>query len=130
MLVISTDCEDKMPRARPEPWDYDQRQKAKALMTKFCGDRETVCAVMGCKASDLAWLCQQAFGMNYTTALRTFELEGKAILKMAYFDAAVDDKNSKALDLMAREHLGMLGPVERRRKVKAEVDARAKETDF
>ena len=99
-------------------------------MTKFCGDKETLCASMGCKQSDLAWLCQQAFGLTYTAAVRKFELEGKAILKMAYFDAAVKDKNSKALDLMAREHLGMLGPVERRRKVKAETEKIEKETDF
>ena len=49
---------------------------------------------------------------------------------MAYFDAAVKDKNSKALDLMAREHLDMLGPVERRRKVAREVKAKQEETEF
>ena len=119
-----------MPRTRPDPWTDAEAAKAKKLMTKFCGDKETMCAAMGCRQSDLAWLCQQAFGLTYAAAREKFELEGKAILKMAYFDAAVKDKNSKALDLMAREHLGMLGPVERRREVKAKTDAKAKETTF
>lgn len=119
-----------MPRTRPEPWNDAQKEKVRNLMVKFCGDRDTICAVMDCKAADLAWLCTQAFGLTYTAALKKFELEGKAILKSAYFDAAVDDKNSKALDLMAREHLGMLGPVERRRQVAKEVKQAEESTDF
>ena len=119
-----------MPRKYPDPWTEDQAEQARALMTKFCGEKETLCAVMGCRSADLPYLCQKAFGMNYVTALRTFELEGKAILRMAYFDAAVEDKNSKALDLMAREHLGMLGPVERRRKVARQVQAEEEATEF
>ena len=119
-----------MPRTPPEPWTEEEAAKARALMTKFCGDQDTICAVMGCKAEDIPWLCTKAFGKNYATALRTFELEGKAILRMAYFDAAVEDKNSKALDLMAREHLGMLGPVERRRKVAKDVRREEENTDF
>jgi len=117
-------------RRRPVPWNDEQAKRVRNLLTKFCGDKETVCAVMGCRQGDLNWLCRNAFGMTYAQSVASFELEGKAILKMAYFDAAVNDKNSKALDLMAREHLGMLGPVERRRKVKAEVEKKEKETDF
>lgn len=113
---------------RPDPWDDSQVEKVRNLLTKFCNDNATVCAVMGCHKSDLNWLCRQAFGVPFKEAARRFELEGKAILKMAYFDAAVKDKNSKALDLMAREHLDMLGPVERRRKVKAETDAKAEKS--
>jgi len=120
---------------RPEPWNDGQIEKVRNLLTKFCNDAATVCAVMGCRKGDLNWLCRQAFDMSFNETAKKFELEGKAILKMAYFDAAVKDKNSKALDLMAREHLDMLGPVERRRKVKAEADARAErekaeEVDF
>lgn len=119
-----------MARTRPDPWTEEQAEKVQAMMMKFAGDKETLCAAMGCKADDLAWLCQQAFGMNYATALNTYELQGRAILKMAYFDAAVEDKNSKALDLMAREHLGMLGPVERRRKVAKQTQREEEMTDF
>ena len=119
-----------MARKYPEPWDEQQAEKVRELMVKFCGDKDTLCAVMGCRAADLPYLCQKAFGMNYVTALKTFELEGKAVLKMAYYDAAVEDKNSKALDLMAREHLGMLGPVERRRQVAKKVRAEEEDTEF
>ena len=113
---------------RPSPWNAEEVEKVRNLLTKFCNDNATVCAVMGCHKSDLNWLCRQAFGSPFKETAKRFELEGKAILKMAYFDAAVKDKNSKALDLMAREHLDMLGPVERRRKVKAETDAKAEKS--
>ena len=119
-----------MPRKRPEPWNQTQIEKVRNLMTKFCSDPETICAVMDCRKDDLAYLCREAFGLNFKEAVKRFEMEGKATLKMAYFDAAVKDKNSKALDLMAREHLDMLGPVERRRKVAREVKAKQEETEF
>ena len=112
---------------RPTPWDESQVKQVRSLLTKFCNDESTVCAVMDCRKKDLNWLCRQAFGLTFRDAAKKFELEGKAILKMAYFDAAVDDKNSKALDLMAREYLDMLGPVEHRRKVKAETEAKAEQ---
>jgi len=111
-----------MSSAKPVAWTQDEAKRVREMLMKFCGDEDTVCAVMGCRKSQLNWLCREAFGLPYAQAARKFELEGKAILKMAYFDAAVDG-NSKALDLMAREHLDMLGPVERRRKVAAEAKA-------
>lgn len=119
-----------MPRARPEPWDEEQADTARQLMMKFCGDPETLCAYMECSKADLTWLCRKAYGLSYPEARAKYELKGKAILRMAYYDAAVDDKNSKALDLLSREHLGMLGPVERRRKAATDARQAAEETDF
>ena len=117
--------------ARPQPWNDDQIAQVKGLLSSFNSDAETVCAVMDCRREDLNWLCRQAFGPNVTfaKAVRKYELVGKARLKSALFKAA-EDGNSKALDMMAREHLEMMGPVERRRKVAREVRAKQEETDF
>ena len=115
----------------PPPWNEEQIAQVKGLLSSFCNDAETVCAVMDCKKDDLNWLCRQAFGQNMTFAksVRKYELVGKARLKSALFKAA-EDGNSKALDMMAREHLMMLGPVERRRKVKRETELKEQNTDF
>lgn len=119
-----------MAAAKPTPWDDDQKQKVRNLLTKFCGDKETICAVMECRQGDLNWLCRNAFGLTYAQAKEKFELEGKAKLRMAYYDAAIGGKNAKALEIVTREHLGIPGPVERRHKVLAEEEAKAKEVDF
>jgi len=112
-----------MARQRPEPWDDDQKKQVVGLLSSFNNDEDTVCAVMDCHRDDLNWLCRQAFdNLTFAQAVRKYELVGKARLKTALFKAA-EDGNSKALDLMAREHLDMLGPVERRRKVAAEAKA-------
>ncbi len=117
---------------RPEPWSDEQVAQVKALLYTFNGDAETICAAMDCRRDDLNWLCRKAFGPNMTfaKAVRKYELVGKARLKQALFKAA-EDGNSKALDMMAREHLEMMGPIERRRKVKADTERKkAADVDF
>lgn len=118
-----------MARARPDPWDAEQVKNVKGLLTTFCGDRETVCAVMDCARGDLDWLCRQAFGLTFAKAVEKFELVGKARIKSALFQAA-EGGNAKALDIMCREHLDILGPVERRHKIAREVRQAEEETDF
>ena len=55
---------------------------------------------------------------------------GVARVRQALFKAAIEDRNSKALDMFAREMLG-LGAVEtRRRKTAAAEAAEQEETDF
>jgi hypothetical protein len=116
---------------RPQPWSAEQVAQVKGLLSSFNGDVETVCAVMDCRRDDLNWLCRQAFGpsMTFAKAVHKYELVGKARLKSALFKAA-EDGNTKALDMLAREHLEMMGPVERRRKVAKEMRDKQEETDF
>ena len=107
-----------MARARPEPWSDSQVAQAKGLMMSLAlsddEPRATMCDVMECAPSDLDWLCKQAFGLSFASAKKKFERVGKARLRSALFKAA-EDCNRSALDLLAREHLGYMGPVERRK---------------
>ncbi|MBR3653220.1 MAG: hypothetical protein IKN60_04630 [Bacteroidales bacterium] len=117
-------------RERPKPWGDDECEKVKELIESGVTEPETIAAVMGCRVSDLGWLCNQAFHLTLKETLRKFSLMGVARVRQALFKAAIEDRNSKALDMFAREMLG-LGAVEtRRRKTAAAEAAEQEETDF
>jgi len=111
-----------------QPWTDEQAREVKQTLMAFNGMAE-VCAVVNCKAVDLNWLCRQAFGMPFRQAMENFQTVGRASLRRALFDAALDG-NAKALDTLVREQLGM-GPVEARRRTAAKAEqAQAEEVDF
>ena len=116
--------------ARPQPWTEEQARTVENMLECF-NDAEEVCAVMGCRKADLNWLCRQAFGVAFSVVRDKHHTIGRSLLRRAMFNAAIDG-NAKALDTLAREHLGT-GPVETRRrqaaKAKAE-QAKAEDVDF
>lgn len=122
-----------MAREYPEPWDDAQAEQVEGLLIAGVNDKRTVAAVMRCKVGDLDWLCRQSFGQTFAKVAERCDLEGIARLKASAFNMATDGKNAKMLEMQLRERGLILGPVERRRQVKAETDkaeAQAKEPDF
>lgn len=118
-----------MARAYPDPWDDSQIEQVEGLLIAG-NDRKAVAAVMRCKVGDLDWLCRQAFDQTFKQVADRCELEAIARLKAAAFNMATDGKNAKMLEMQLRERGLVMGPVERRRKIKAEQEAKEKETDF
>lgn len=82
-------------------------------MEAFCEVSE-VAATMGCEPGDLDGLCRDAFGHDASWCLSSFAAVGRARIRVTLMDEATSG-NFKALDLVARDQLGM-GPVESRRK--------------
>lgn len=95
-------------------WDGQQADNVRGLLTQFNGAEE-VCAVMGCEEGELDGLCLAAFSMDFATAKATFSAQGRAMVRRTLMQQALDG-NMKALDMLAREQLGM-GAVETRRRV-------------
>ena len=95
-------------------WDEHEADNVRGLLTQFNGAEE-VCAVMGCEESQLDGLCLDAFQMDFATARATFSAQGRAMVRKTLMQQALDG-NMKALDMLAREQLGM-GAVETRRRV-------------
>ena len=95
-------------------WDEQQADNVRGLLTQFNGAEE-VCAVMGCEESQLDGLCIASLHMDFATAKATFSAQGRAMVRRTLMQQALDG-NIKALDMLAREQLGM-GAVETRRRV-------------
>jgi hypothetical protein len=114
-----------------EPWDDEQKKQVAGLLSAFNNDPETVCAVMDCQMVDLDMLCLEAFGVDFAGAAHKYELIGKARLKTALFRSA-EGGNAKAIDMLAREHLGLGATLTRREKAARDEAARSKaeEVDF
>lgn len=107
-------------------WDEGQADNVRGLLTQFNGAEE-VCAVMGCPEGDLDALCDAAFGMPFSEAKDTFSAQGRAMVRRTLMQQALDG-NMKALDMLAREQLGM-GAVETRRRV-IQSDEEAKDASY
>lgn len=97
------------------PWDEEQVDNVQGLLTQFNGPDE-VCAVVGCDPSELDAQCDLAFGMDFETAMKTFAAQGRAYIRRALMQQAMEG-NVKAIDMLAREHLGM-GAIEQRERNK------------
>jgi len=97
---------------KPEPWDEKQVDEVERLLKAFNGP-EAVAAVMDVPESALDRLCERAFGLDFAHAKAKFSAVGKANLRSTLYEQAVDG-NAKALDMLAREQLGM-DPVGRRK---------------
>lgn len=93
-------------------WDDDQKQLVANLLTAFNGGEE-ICASLDCKPSELDRLCKAAFGEPFEAFKARCASIGRAKLKSSLMKAALDG-NAKALDMLAREQLGM-DPVAARR---------------
>ena len=98
-------------------WTEDEVQQVVGLLTTFSGADE-VCAVLGCRKSQLDKLSRAAFGMRFELARKKFSDQGRAMVRKALFEQAIEG-SAKALDMIAREQLGM-GPVETRKRAEAE----------
>ena len=94
-------------------WTEEEAEQARGILTQFNGAAE-LAAVMGCDESDLDALCRGAFDLEFEEARETFAAQGRALLRRALWQQA-QEGNTKALDMLAREQLG-LGAVEQRRR--------------
>lgn len=94
-------------------WDEKQQKQVAELLRQFNGADE-VCAIMGCAPDDLDPLSQDAFKCTFEQAKSVFSAQGRAMVRNALMSQALDG-NIKAIDMLAREQLGM-GPVESRSK--------------
>lgn len=93
-------------------WTDEQIDTVKNLLMNFNGASE-VCAVVSCSADELDLYCLHAFDMDFNATKEFYAARGRAALRQALMDEALDG-NMKALDMLAREQLGM-GAVEIRR---------------
>lgn len=86
-------------------WDEDEAAQVEGLLTQFNGASE-VCAVMGCQEKDLDALCKQAFNLTFEQTREHFAAQGRALVRRALMSEAMGG-NMKAIDMLAREYLGM-----------------------
>lgn len=93
-------------------WTDEQIDTVKNLLMNFNGASE-VCAVLSCSADELDLYCLHAFNMDFNTTKDFYAARGRAALRQTLMDEALDG-NVKALDMLAREQLGM-GAVEIRK---------------
>lgn len=92
-------------------WDERQQKNVADLLRQFNGADE-VCAVTGCSPDDLDALSEDAFKCSFEEARSVFAAQGRALVRQALMRQALDG-NMKAIDMIAREQMGM-GPVESR----------------
>jgi hypothetical protein len=105
-------------------WSKPEIEQVRALLTQFNGAAE-VCAVMGCEPRDLDVLSLDAFGVDFEEARAKYAGIGRAMLRKELMAQALDG-NPKALDMLAREQLG-IGPVELRARAAQDDGAKSDE---
>lgn len=93
-------------------WSDADAEQVRGLLTTFNGATE-VCAVTGVEPSMLDELCLATFGHDFAATQATFAAQGRAMVRKQIFAQAMDG-DTKCIDMLAREQLGM-GPVEQRR---------------
>lgn len=94
-------------------WTEEEVQQVVGLLTTFNGADE-VCAVTGCDKSELDEFSRAAFDMDFETAKEHHHAQGRAMVRKALFEQALEG-SAKALDMLARDQLKM-GPVETRKR--------------
>lgn len=94
-------------------WNEQDIEQVVGLLTTFNGADE-VCAVTDCDKSELDELSRAAFDMDFETAKEHYHAQGRAMVRKALFEQALEG-SAKAMDMLAREQLGM-GPVETRKR--------------
>lgn len=94
-------------------WTDDQAAEVANLLQHFNGADE-VCAMTETSPDDLDANALAAFGCNFEQAKTAFAARGRAMLRDALMAQAMSG-NTKALEMLAREQLGM-GAVEIRKK--------------
>lgn len=94
-------------------WTEDQAAQVASLLMNFNGADE-VCAMTETSPDDLDANALAAFGCNFEQAKTAFAARGRAMLRDALMAQAMSG-NTKALEMLAREQLGM-GAVEIRKK--------------
>ena len=94
-------------------WTEEQAAEVANLLTHFNGADE-VCAMTETSPDDLDANALAAFGCNFEQAKTAFAARGRAMLRDALMAQAMSG-NTKALEMLAREQLGM-GAVEIRKK--------------
>lgn len=99
------------PPKKVTAWSEEQAEQFCGLMQAF-NAIDDVCAVMDCDIADLDGLCSKAFGLTFAQAEKKFHAQGRALIRKTMYKSALDG-NTKALDMLAREQLG-LDPVKSR----------------
>ena len=94
-------------------WTEDQAAEVANLLQHFNGADE-VCAMTETSPDDLDANALAAFGCNFEQAKTAFAARGRAMLRDVLMAQAMSG-NTKALEMLAREQLGM-GAVEIRKK--------------
>ncbi len=94
-------------------WTEDQAAQVASLLMNFNGADE-VCAMTETSPDDLDANAMAAFGCTFEQAKTAFAARGRAMLRDALMAQAMGG-NTKALEMLAREQLGM-GAVEIRKK--------------
>ena len=94
-------------------WDEEQIKQVASLLMNFNGADE-VCAMTETNPDDLDKNALGAFGCTFEQAKAAFAARGRAMLRDALMTQAMSG-NTKALEMLAREQLGM-GAVEIRKK--------------
>lgn len=94
-------------------WTEDQAAEVANLLQHFNGADE-VCAMTETSPDDLDANAMAAFGCTFEQAKTAFAARGRAALRDALMAQAMSG-NTKALEMLAREQLGM-GAVEIRKK--------------
>ena len=107
-------------------WTNDQRATVAELLTQFNGADE-VCAVTKCPPEELDDYALDAFGCTFEQARAVFSARGRANIRRALMTEAMSG-NTKALEMLAREQLGM-GAVEIRKKSIKQQDEEAGSDD-
>lgn len=106
-------------------WTSQDAEQVRGLLMQFNGAEE-VCAVLNCEQTELDGLSSEAFGMGFEEARVKFAAMGRAMLRKELMMQALGG-NPKALDMLAREQLGM-GPVEQRSRQEVPPQPEAKVT--
>ena len=88
-------------------WTVNQIKQVKGLLAQFNGSAE-VCAVVDCKPEELDDLCIEAFGIDFEAAKQKFSAQGRAMIRKAQFQAAIDGDKAM-LQLIGKEQLGQDG---------------------
>lgn len=102
-------------------WTKEQADQVEGLLVQFNGASE-VCAVMGCDVTELDGLCMQAFGMSFERSREKFAAVGRALLRKALMQQAIET-GGRALDMLAREQLGISAPTTTKGREGAKADA-------
>ena len=90
-------------------WSDEEVTEVAGLLRTFNGADE-VCACLNCSPDDLDDLCLDAFNVPFEQAQMVFAAIGRSELRQKLMNEALSG-NTRALEMLAREQLGM-GAVE------------------
>ena len=99
-------------------WTDEQKDQVKSLLTRFC-DASEVCSVLDCAQDELDGLCLEAFGADFAATMEKYSAQGRAMLKRAQFDLALEGDRTM-LQVLGRDRLGQESAAYHPRQTKSE----------